>query len=331
MTADAPPLGTVESVGAYVPRSTVSAEAVGEAWDGFRARGVREKRVPAADEDAVTMAVAAARRALDDWRGDREAVDALAFGTTTPPLDEGDVGVTVSEVLGLGGDTEVSVHTQSTRAGARALVDVLRTEGAALAVAADAPRGSPADAVDHAAGAGAVAFLAGDGDEAGEDSAEGGTAVTVTDHATVTEAAPGTRFRRRGADAVETYGATGYERETYASVVGDAVAGLDGAVDAVAPTAPDGRLPGRAGRTVDAEVYHMADVLGDTGAASPLFGLLAAWDAGESPVALVGYGDGASADALALEGSLPVDTDWPAVERSYAEYLRRRGHLGGDC
>jgi len=313
-------LGAIESVGVYVPRSTISADTIGAAWDGFEARGISEKRVPAADEDSVTMAVAAVQRALADSDHDRDEIASLAFGTTTPPLDEGEVGATIVEILGLDAGTEVAVHTQSTRAGTRAVVDGLRAAGPAVAVAADEPRGPPADGTDHAAGAGAVAVvLTGEG------------AVSVTDHATDTEEFAGTRFRERGAETVDTYGATAYEREAYTTVVGGAVSRLQSTPEAIAPTAPDGSLPPRAVRGVDGDpaVYHLADRLGDTGAASALFGLLAAWDAGESSVAVVGYGDGASADALAMDGALPVSTEWPGVDRSYQEYLRQRGHLGG--
>lgn len=312
--------GCIESVGVYVPRSTISADTIGAAWDGFEARGIDEKRVPAADEDTVTMAVAAAKAALAHSSFDRTAIESLAVGTTTPPLDEGEVGATSAEILGLGAGVEVAVHTQSTRAGTRAVVDGLRAEGPAIAVAADEPRGTPETGIDHAAGAGAVALvLANEG------------AVTVTDHATYTEEFAGTRFRRRGGESVDTYGATAYERNAYTTVVGEAASRLESVPGVIAPSAPDGSLPGRAARALDGDpsVCHTADELGDTGAASALFGLVSAWDAGETSVAVVGYGDGASADALAVEGSLPVSTDWEAVDRSYQEYLRLRGHVGG--
>ncbi|MCD2201719.1 ACP synthase, partial [Halobacterium sp. KA-4] len=74
----------IESAGAYVPRGVVSAEEIGEAWDGFRARGISEKRVPGYDEDAVTMAVEAATDALEASSVSREDVETLALGTTTP-------------------------------------------------------------------------------------------------------------------------------------------------------------------------------------------------------------------------------------------------------
>lgn len=321
----------IESVGAYVPRQRITAEEIGDAWDGFRARGVEGKRVAGADEDAVTMAVAALRDAIADAGPDRASFETLAVGTTTPPVDEGGVGVTVAEILGLADDVEVIVHSQSTRAGTRALLSAVRADGPALAVAADCPRGDPDDAIDHAAGAGAVAVATGEQRSSGPGTPSESGRARVAETATWAREYPGTRYRERGADAVETYGATAYEREAYTTAVEGAVGRLSEVPAALAPTAPDGSLPGRAGGVVDATVYHLAGELGDTGAASPLFGLLAAWDAGESTVAVVGYGDGA--DAVLVEGCSSVDWERPAVEVTYAEYLRKRGHIvsdGGD-
>ncbi|MFC7068703.1 hypothetical protein [Halobaculum lipolyticum] len=319
-------------VSAYVPRSRIAASTIAEAWDGFRARGVEEKRVAGADEDTVTMAVAAAQRAIADADVDRAAIGTLALGTTTPPVDEGDVGVTVSEILGLEASVDVRTATQSTRAGTRALRTAVESTGTAVAVASDAPLGAPDDAVDHAAGAGAVAVVAGDG-EVPTDSVEGDRP-TVTGTATYGREYPGTRFRRRGAETVETYGAAAYEREAYTSTLAGAYAALSDPPTDVAPTAPDGSLPGRAGRAIDgATVHHLADELGDTGAASPLFGLLAAWEAGADSVAVLGYGDGAGVDAVAIEGTRSVEWRRPASDLTYAEYLRTRGHVlpsGGD-
>lgn len=309
-------LNAIESVAAYVPRYRITADEVREALGGFDARGVEEKRVAGYDEDAVTMAVEAARDAIDGSTHGREEIGTLALGTTTPPVDEGDVGAQVAEILGLDEGVEVTVYTQSTRAGTRALLSALRADGPALAVAADCPRGSPDDAIDHAAGAGAVAVVT---------SATG--AVEVTDVATCTREYAGTRFRRRGSETVESYGATAYERDAYTTTVAGAVERLSGSPTALAVTAPDGSLPHRVGRSFDGSTYHLAGELGDTGAASAPFALLAAWDAGEESVALVGYGDGASADALAVEGSLRVDWERPAETVSYAEYLRKRGLL----
>lgn len=316
-------MSAIESVGTYVPRYRITAETIGEAWNGFEARGVHEKRVAAGDEDTVTMAVEAAKDALAASTYGREAIQTLALGTTTPPVEEGDIGVQIAEIIGLDRSTEVAVHSQSTRAGTRALIAALRAETPGLVVAADSPLADPDSAIDHAAGAGAVALVVGD---------EG---ADIVETATYTQEYPGTRFRRRGSETTETYDATAYERDAYTTVIGGAVEKLAESPDAIAPTAPDGSIPNRAAGVADgATVYQYADELGDTGAASPLFGLVAAWEDGASPVTVVGFGDGAGADAVTIDGSLSVEIDRRATDISYAEYLRKRGHIldnGGDA
>jgi len=316
----------VESYGAYVPRLRIDASEFKEAWGSFEARGVNEKAVPDADEDAVTMAVEAVEDGLERSSYDRDNVDTLTLGTTTPPLEEGEVGAQVAEIVGFDDGIEVVVHSQSLRAGVRSLVTASKTEGVAVAVAADCPLGAPDDALDHAAGAGAVAFVVVPG-EKGD--------VGIEEKASFTDGFPSTRYRERGEKAVRKYGATAYERDAYTTAVSEAFGSVEAPDAVLAPTAPDADTPYRAGRNVGVETYEAASSLGDTGAAGALFGVLEAWRNGEDNVVAVGYGDSGSADALRLSGSL--SGEWERAETvsiTYTEYLRRRGHVvdeGGDA
>lgn len=315
----------IESAGAYTPRFRIDAEAFVDAWGSFDAPGVERKAVPAADEDAVTMAVEAARDALAGSNHDRDDLAGLAFASTTPPVDEGNVAATVAEILGLDTAIETAAFTQSTGAGGDALRwGMAVPNGPALVVAADAPRGDPDDDLDHAAGAGAVALLMADDGP-----------VEILETATYTEEFPGTRFRERGEPTVDAYDATAYEREAYGTTVTGAVQALDEPSAALAPSAPDGKRPFRVSRRLDADVdvYQTASDLGDTGAASAFFGLLAAWADDRDDVTVVGYGDGASAVAVRVRGTLDASWDRDTVAVSYAEYARKRGHVvstGGD-
>jgi len=312
-------VNALESAGVYTPRARIPASELHEALTSVSARGVDSKAVADADEDAVTMAHAAASDALESSAYDRDDLALVSVATTTPPLAEGDLASTVAELLGLSRETEVVAHTQSTRDGVRALLDAARADGPALAVAADSPFGDPTEGVDHAAGAGAVAFVTGpDGD------------AELADVSTYSEDRPGVRYRTRGTENVETYGATEYERDAYRTALSEAVSNFE--VDALAPTAPDASLPYRGARAVagSPDVYERANDLGDTGTAGPLFGLLAAWDAGESDVAVVGYAGG-SADAVRVSGALSVPAERETVEIGYPAYARKRGHIGGDA
>jgi hydroxymethylglutaryl-CoA synthase len=320
----------IEAAGAYAPRLRIDADAIRAAWGQFGGAGVESKAVPDADEDALTMAVEAGRRALDAAGRDGGAVGWLAFATTTPPLAEEDLTARLGNALGVPESVESYAFTGSTRAGVQALAAGLDADrdGAGLVVAADAPRGTPESDEEHAAGAGAAAFVL----------SAGGAEVTA--RADYTEPYPGTRFRQGGDDEVQGLGVTQYDRDAYRTALSGAVEGLAvdatvGDVDAAALTSPDGKLPYRATSALDLDAEQVqagttVHDLGDTGAASAPLGLASAVADGASRVLVVGYGSGASATALVVEGGdrMAVDADLGGdVDLSYAEYLRRRGDV----
>jgi hydroxymethylglutaryl-CoA synthase len=340
----------VRAVGAYAPRHRLSASEIEAAWGSVQASGVGEKAVPGGDEDALTMGYEAATNALQADGTDAAAVSVLAFASTTPPVEEEDVAVRLGSTLGVPGDARHETFGGSTRAGTRALAAGLRSDlgpdEVALVVAADAPKGEPGGEHDQAAGAGAAAFVVVPSGPA--------TVEATGSHALP---APGTRFRERGSERVTGLGVTGYDRATFRETVAGAVDalrdeladaavdaggdaaeetdGIDLSVDAAAVQAPNGSLPYRVvdvlGVDTDA-VQRVATVhdLGDTGAASALLGLATALDDPDVERVLVaGYGSGAGADAMLVDGpsAVPAVLELEradAAEVSYAEYLRLR-------
>lgn len=330
---DNPP--SVAGVGVHLPRYRIDADTIREAWGRFQASGIREKRVAGADEDALTMGATAAGRALAAAGVDGVDLASLAFATTTPPMAEEDPTPRLGEFLGAPASATRQTINGSTRAGTRALsaaIDAGRTP--ALVVAADCPRGEPSSAEDHAAGAGAVAFVL----------VEVGGA-TPTDRAEHSAVYPGTRFREAGGEYVEGLGIGSYDRQAFTECVTGAVEGVvaDATgvanVDALALQAPDGKLPGRAAGSLDldADLVTVAGHLGDLGAASAPMALARAWEEGAGSVLVVGYGSGAGADALRFEGTAPVEggtgsgggTGDEVASVTYPEYLRLRGEITG--
>ncbi len=328
------------SVGAYAPRSRITSGAIAEAWGRMAAGGIEETAVPAPDEDALTMAVAAAREALDADGVDLPPaeVDALALATTTPPDEEEDPTARLGAMLGVPEDARRTAFTASTRAGTRALRatgEGLAGGERALVVAADCPRGHPAAAEDHAAGAGAAAFVLGD---------EGPAEVAAWgEHA---EPYPGTRFRERGSDRIEGLDVTGYDRQSFRETLAGAVDDLDAShpdldpsdVDAAAVQAPDGGLPYRAADDLGVETGEIAAVetvseLGDTGAASVPLSLAVGLAEGHGSLLGAAYGSGAGADALlvTVDGEVPAGLALSGeTDRSYVEYLRLREEITVD-
>jgi hydroxymethylglutaryl-CoA synthase len=311
------------AVGAYAPSNRVPAEAFEEAWESFDAPGVESKAVPDADEDALTMGVQAARRALRAGDADGRAIEHLAFASTNPPLAEEDLTARLGSYLAVPTDAARRVHAGSTRAGLDALLDALETDGHALVVVADCPESEPDDAREHAAGAGAAAFLVGPDAPA-----------TVADSESFTDPRPGTRFRQRGSDDLDGLDVGTYDRAAFTEPVEAAVAGLEADADfgAVALQAPNGKLPYRStlGNEAIAAVETVSE-LGDTAAASVPLSLARAFEAGHDRTLAVAWGAGAGATALLLEGTAPVEADLEGTTGlDYPAYLRRRGDVVGE-
>ncbi|ELZ29367.1 hypothetical protein C474_13294 [Halogeometricum pallidum JCM 14848] len=317
----------IAAAGVYVPRGCVSADEVAEAWGTFDGRGIDSTAVPAGDEDAVTMAVAAARRALDNADADPASVDAVALATTTPPLAEEELVPRLVRALGLSRETRAWHHGQSTAAGADALETALNAEGTVLAVAADAPTGDLADG-DHALGAGAAAFVVGDG-----------APVSVEGVAAATDESPGVRFREADSDEVTSLDITGYERAAVRETTRSAIAGLGLDADDIGAASlhqPNGSMPYRiAGEGVvsDEAVAEgiVVDRIGDAGAATVPVGLVAAVESDtDGPVLAAFFGSGGSAVAFAFSGRLDGN-EAAAVDGgeavSYVESLRKRGRI----
>ncbi|MFC5973339.1 zinc ribbon domain-containing protein [Halomarina salina] len=315
---------TITAVGGYAPERRLPADAIEEAW-GNAPSGIESTAVPAGDEDALTMGVAAAKRALDASDVDASDVGWLGFATTTPPVAEGDLLARLASMLGVREDATTRLFTGSARAGTAALLDA---PDSGLVVVADCPQGEPDDDRGQAAGAGAAAFVVGaDADGA-----------TVTDHASHAEPAPGVRFRRSGSDRVEGLGVTTYDRSAFVDPIAAAVGELDTEdADAVAITAPDGKRPYRATGAlgVESEAIQRCTVvheLGDLGAASAPLSLARALADGDETVLCVGVGGG-GADVLRVEsgGSVPTSLALDAGEEvGYADALRLRGELSDD-
>jgi len=152
------------SYGAYVPPTRLPLAALA----GRPAKeGGPEKAVAWNDEDAVTMAVAAAVSCLRGF--DRSAVDGVMFACTTHPFAEKQGAALVTRALDLPPRVRTADFAGSLRAGTgalRAAADAVAAGSArrVLVVASDCRTAAPGTALEANLGDGAVAFLVGDAD-----------------------------------------------------------------------------------------------------------------------------------------------------------------------
>jgi 3-hydroxy-3-methylglutaryl CoA synthase/uncharacterized OB-fold protein len=319
----------IVATGLYLPRQRLDGDEIEAAWG--TSAPVDRAAVPAADEDALTMAVAAGRDALGRWEHDADDLAHLAVATTTPPLEEEAFAPRIGAALGLDSELSTSTATQSTAAGGEALRSGVDADGPALVVVADAPEGDAAE-VGQRVGAGAAAFLI-------DDDAD----VVVADGARESQDAPGLRLRERGKTEVSELDITTYERETTRDVVATALDRLaidHDAVDAASLHQPTGDIPHRIGKALPYDGSAIAsgtvvDDVGDAGAATVAIGLLAALERVEAGSTVVAgfFGSGATAIGLGFEVEAPPETGVEsAIEAgeavSYPAALRARGTIG---
>jgi len=149
----------ITSYGAYVPMLRLP----------LGKPGGPEKAVANWDEDAVTMAVAAA---VDCLKGiDRASVDGVVFASTSYPFKEKQGAAIIARALDLRRDVLTADLGDSLRAGTTALrtaVDAVKAGSATrvLVVVGETRMAAPRTAMESQIGDGAAAFLIGDADVA---------------------------------------------------------------------------------------------------------------------------------------------------------------------
>ncbi|MBM3660155.1 MAG: hypothetical protein FJW95_11750, partial [Actinobacteria bacterium] len=284
-----------------------------------------------ADEDVLTLAADAALRALAASGLQSDIVDGLWWGTSRPPFAEGPSHAFLAAAIGLSAKSGGALCAGSAHSGIDALISAADAVAAgsarvALAVASDAVIPGAGTSFEERSGAGAAAFVLTNDDGA----AAIGARVTRT-HPYLD--------RYRGDDEQQTrdiYDGRLFREEVFLPVMrdlGQQLATLD--ITAWSLPDPDGRLGAAAAKTLGAGTPASAVVfgaLGDTGAAAPLLGAIAALDtAGRT--AIVGYGGG-RATGVVVTADRPVPGaaglgDVLAAGRpaTYAEVLRSRSIL----
>ena len=105
-------MAKIASFGAYVPLFRLSRQEMANAWGVPAVPG--ERAVANADEDSVTMAVAAGSDCLAGI--DPSSIDGLYFATTTAPYDEKQCAGVIAAALDLRTDINTADFTGSLRA-----------------------------------------------------------------------------------------------------------------------------------------------------------------------------------------------------------------------
>jgi 3-hydroxy-3-methylglutaryl CoA synthase len=154
----------ITGYGGYLPRLRIPRAAIAAAhqWMApqLRSLGKGQRAFCSWDEDSVTMAVEAARDALD--LRERSTLAAVYIASTTLPYSDLQHSTLVASALDLPASIRTLDVGYSQRAGVAALLDALQgKDPSALVIASDRPQGKPASVQEISYGAGAAAFTLG--------------------------------------------------------------------------------------------------------------------------------------------------------------------------
>jgi len=309
----------IHAFGGYVPRRRLPRAAIYAAVGWFNpslkglARG--ERAMACWDEDAITLAVEAARDCLGNR--DRHAITRVTLASTSHPnLDRQNSSI-VKEALNLADTTAAFDIAGSQRAGTSALMDALHAAsggaGELLCIAAERGRQRAGSEAEMSSGHGAAAFVVGRG--AGVARLLGLHSVTVdfVDH-----------FRAAGAQFDYFWEARWIREAGFARIAAEAVrTGLRRAKvppervnHFILPALLAGAntLVAKAvGIRPEAVSDVLADRVGDTGAAHPLVVLSQVLERAQAGEILVVGGFGGGCDVLILETTAALDGQRPAT------------------
>lgn len=324
--------------GAYVPKRRLQRATIHAAnkWfaPGLGGLAKGERAVANWDEDAVTMAVEAARDCLTGV--DRAQVQGLTLASTTLPFaDRLNAGI-VKEALALADASRAADATGSLRAGTGALLAALESDRTRLCIASDLRKARPASEGELMQGDGAAALLVGRGDIIARVIATHSVTIDFVNH-----------YRATGADFDYGWEARWIRDEGYTKLLGGALrdalaqaaidpATIDHALIPISARSVAAGLAKKLGIRAEAVADTLQANLGDTGTAHPLLMLAAVLEkaAPGHRILLAGFGQGV--DVLVLETTdalarLPARRGVAGHERqedgNYQRFLFHRGLL----
>ncbi|MFH1983773.1 MAG: SDR family NAD(P)-dependent oxidoreductase [Pseudomonadota bacterium] len=294
----------ITSYGAYLPRLRLDRMAIFQAMGWFAPALVMvaqgERTMCNWDEDAVTMAVAAARNCLNG--APRSDIDALYLASTTLPFaDRQNAGI-VATALNLPETALTADFTSAQKAGTTALLTALETvkggeRRRVLVAAADRRETKPGNFYEMWYGDGAAAVTVGDTDVIAEFKGSYSVSYDFVDH-----------YRGAGHRFDYTWEERWVRDEGYAKIIPEAVSGLlkktgmtmDRVSHLVFPCyfkAEHKKIAAAMGAAPGQVVDTLHEVCGETGTAHPLLMLTAALEkaAPGETILVAGFGQGSNA------------------------------------
>ncbi len=339
----------IVSYGVYIPRFRIRVDEIARVWgDGDDiSEGLRvfEKSVPDLDEDAVTIAVEAARNAIHRGGVDPKRIGAIYAGSESHPYAVKPTGTIVGQAVCTSSSYTAADFEFACKAGTAAIQACLGLVTSnlidlGLAIGSDVSQGAPGDMLEYTAAAGGAAYLIGSRDLAAE----------IEGFYSFTTDTPD--FWRREGMPYPEHGGRFTGEPAYFKHVTNAARGLMERMgtepkdyDYAVFHQPNGKFPVRVAKMLgfskkQIEPGLIVPMIGNTYSASCLIGLAATLDIARpgERIFVTSFGSGAGSDAFSIRVLDRIDDircNAPSVRDfignakylDYAMYAKHKGKL----
>ena len=340
----------IVSYGVYIPRYRIKVEEIAKVWganansiiDGLM---VYEKSVPDMDEDTITIAVEAARYAINRAGINPEKIEAIYTGSESHPYAVKPSSTVVAEAVGATPDLTLADFEFACKAGTAAIQTCMGMVDSGMielgmAIGSDVSQGAPGDALEYTAAAGGVAYIIG----------KKNLVVNIESTYSFTTDTPD--FWRREGMPYPEHGGRFTGEPGYFKHVTSAAQGLmkrmgtkPSDYDYAVFHQPNGKFPTRVAKMLgftneQIKPGLVVPRLGNTYSGSCMMGLAATLDIAkpEDRIFMTSFGSGAGSDAFSFEVTDKIEeirNGAPGVEKllanpvyiNYATYARHKGKI----
>lgn len=340
----------IVSYGAYIPRYRIKIEEIAKVWgsnansiiDGLM---VYEKSVPDMDEDTITIAVEAARYAINRAGINPEKIGAVYTGSESHPYAVKPTSTVVAEAIGATPELTSADFEFACKAGTAAIQTCMGLVGSdmielGMAIGSDVSQGAPGDALEYTAAAGGVAYVIGKENLAAEIEATYSFTTDTPDF-----------WRREGMPYPEHggrfTGEPGYFKHVTSAASGlmEKLGSKPSDYDYVVFHQPNGKFPTRVAKMLGFNGEQIkpglvVSRLGNTYSGSCMMGLAATLDIAKpgERIFVTAFGSGAGSDAFSINVTDKIEeirNNAPSVEQllanpiyiNYATYAKHKGKI----
>ena len=326
--------------GVYIPRFRIKAEEIASVWggdaDGIKAGlKVGEKAIAGLDEDTVTIAVEAARNAMEMAEIDPSNIGAIYVGSESHPYAVKPTATIVAEAIEATPVMTAADFEFACKAGTAGIQTCMGLVGSGMveygmAIGADTAQGAPGDMLEYTAASGGAAYLIG----------KKNVIAGIDDTYSVTSDTPD--FWRREGEPYPRHGGRFTGSPAYFKHVLSASTGLMKKLnltpkdfDYAVFHQPNGKFPRAAAKNLgfsDNQIKDglLVDRIGNTYSGSTMLGLARILDVAEpgSRILVTAFGSGAGSDSFSISVTDEIEkkrkigrgVEYYIDEKKYVDY-----------